>query len=311
MLAYIATILCIGSAYAIAVLGLNLEWGFSGFFNIGVAAFFGVGAYTSAILTGPSWGGMIGGFGLPFPVALVGAAIASGLLGYAFSFILRLKFGFFAIASIMLSTVVILIFTNEMWLTNGVWGIGGMPRPFTVSPKWSDWIYAAIAIGILVLLYFVLETGIRSPWGRVQRALKEDVNLAKMLGKDTHRFMVQSLIIGSMYMGIAGAVYAHFMRYINPSSFDDVMITFLCLVMVIVGGSGNNKGSILGAFVLWSIWTVSEILTGYLPEYMELRAPFIRVLVVGIAIILLLRFRPKGLIGKEVTISKMGQLEKI
>lgn len=158
MLAYIASILCIGGSYAIAALGLNLEWGFSGFFNIGVAAFFGVGAYTSAILAGPAWGGMIGGFGMPFPIAIIGAAIIAGLLGYAFSFILRLEFGFFAIASIMISTIVILIFTNEMWLTNGVWGIGGIPRPITVKPKWSDWVYACISILILAALYFVLET---------------------------------------------------------------------------------------------------------------------------------------------------------
>jgi branched-chain amino acid transport system permease protein len=311
VLAYLASIICIGSSYAIATLGLNLEWGFSGFFNIGVAAFFAVGAYTSAILSGPEWGGMIGGFGLPFPIALIGAAIVAGILGYMFSFILRLKFGFFAIASIMFSTVLILIFTNEMWLTNGVWGIGGIPRPFNVAPKWSDWVYAGVALSVLVLLYFVLEMGVRSPWGRVQRAIKEDVELAKMLGKNTHKFMVQSLIIGSMYMGIAGAIYAHFMQYINPMSFDDVMITFLCLVMVIVGGSGNNRGSILGAFLLWSIWTISEILTGFLPEYMQLRAPYIRVLIVGIVIILLLRFRPNGLLGKEIHISKAIYKDKV
>ena len=110
-----------------------------------------------------------------------------------------------------------------------------------------------------------------------------------------------------MYMGLAGAVYGHYIQYINPKSFDDVMITFLCLCMVVIGGSGNNKGSILGAYALWTTWTVSEILTGYLPEAWQLRAPFIRVLVIGVAIILLLRLRPQGLIGREISISKMGE----
>jgi len=108
-------------------------------------------------------------------------------------------------------------------------------------------------------------------------------------------------------MGLAGAIYAHYMQYINPSSFGDVMITFLCLCMVVIGGSGNNKGSILGAYLLWAIWTGSEILTGWLPGPWQTRAPFFRVLAVGVAIILLLRFRPRGLIGREAAISKMGE----
>jgi branched-chain amino acid transport system permease protein len=106
-------------------------------------------------------------------------------------------------------------------------------------------------------------------------------------------------------MGIAGAMYAHFMQYINPYSFDDVMITFLCLAMVIVGGSGSNKGAIVGSFLLWGTWTVSELLTGYMPEYIEAKAPFIRVLVVGIIIVLLLQFRPKGLVRSEQRISRL------
>ncbi|GAI77037.1 unnamed protein product, partial [marine sediment metagenome] len=107
-MAYIISIICIGTSYAIATLGLNLQWGYTGLFNIGVAGFFAVGAYTSAILTGPVWGGTIGGFGLPYLVGLVGAVLSAALLAYLIAWILRLEFGFLAIASIMLSAVVIL-----------------------------------------------------------------------------------------------------------------------------------------------------------------------------------------------------------
>ena len=308
-MAYIISIICIGTSYAIAALGLNLQWGYTGLFNIGVAAFFAVGAYTSAILTGPVWGGMIGGFGLPYLVGLVGAVLFAALLAYLVAWILRLEFGFLAIASIMLSAVVILILKNEMWLTNGVWGIGGIPRPFgeMLSPSTSDWVYMIISLVILIGAYFLLERGVRSPWGRTQRIIKEDPILAEMAGKDVYKWRRMSWIIGSMYMGLAGAVYGHYIQYINPKTFDDVMITFLCLCMVVIGGSGNNKGSILGAYALWVTWTVSEILTGYLPEAWQLRAPFIRVLIIGVAIILLLRLRPQGLIGRETSISKMGE----
>lgn len=307
-MAYIISIICIGASYAIAALGLNLQWGYTGLFNIGVAAFFGVGAYTSAILTGPEWGGMVGGFGLPFPVGLAGGMAMAALVAYTIVFILRLEFGFLAIASIMLSAIIVLIFKNEMWLTNGVWGIGGIPRPFSemLSSSTSDWVYAVVALGILVGAYILLEKGVRSPWGRTQRIIKEDPTLAEMAGKDVYRWRKRSWIIGSMYMGLAGAVYGHYIGYINPRTFDDVMITFLTLCMVVIGGTANNKGSILGAYVLWSIWTISEILTGYLPDAWQLRAPYVRVLMVGIAIIMLLRFRPRGIIGKEAAISKMG-----
>ncbi len=305
---YLISIVCIGAAYAIATLGLNLQWGYTGLFNIGVAAFFAVGAYTSAIITGPEWGGMIGGFGLPFPVGLIGGALMACLLAYAIAFILRLEFGFLAIASIMLAAIVALILKNEMWLTNGVWGIGGIPRPFgdRLSPAVSDYVYAAVALGVLALAYYLMEKGVRSPWGRTQRIVREDPMLAEMAGKDVYKWRRSSWLIGSMYMGLAGAIYGHYIRYINPMSFDDVMITFLCLCMVVIGGSANNKGSVLGAYVLWGTWTGSEFLTDYLPQAMQLRAPFVRVLVIGLVIILLLRLRPQGLIGREATISKMG-----
>ena len=230
------------------------------------------------------------------------------LLGYAIAFILRLEFGFLAIASIMLADIINLVLKNEMWLTNGMWGIGGIPRPFSgiLSPAASDYVYAVIALVILAGAYYLMEKGVRSPWGRTQRIVKEDPMLAEMAGKDVYKWRRSSWLLGSMYMGLAGAVYGHYIMYVNPISFDNVMITFLCLCMVVIGGSANNKGSILGAYVLWSTWTGSEILTGYLPQVMQLRAPFIRVLAVGLAIVLLLRFRPRGLIGREPTISKMG-----
>ncbi len=127
-----------------------------------------------------------------------------------------------------------------------------------------------------------------------------------MTGKDIFRFKMQSLIFGSMIMGVGGALYAHYTKAISPDVFTPLYGTFIIWVMLIAGGSGNNKGAILGAFVIWGIWEITRFLTAYiLPYTMKARAPYIRYLIIGILLEIILIYRPQGLKGEEKRISKM------
>lgn len=307
--AYIAALICMGAAYSIIALGENLHWGYTGLFNIGIAGLVAVGGYTSAILTASPVPGRIGGFGLPFIVGLLAAAVVAGILGWLIGLItLHLEFGFFAIATLGLAKTLNIILRNEKWIGNGVWGMGGIQKPLSsvVGPQYANWVYGVIAVGIMVIIYILLERAVKSPWGRLQLAIKEDEHLTQMLGKDVWHYRMESLVLGSMIMGIGGAIFTHYQGFINPDSFGDIMMTFLPLLMVVAGGTGNNKGSILGAFSIWILWSASEIGADYLP-IASAKVPYVRMLVVGLVIIAILRWRPRGLIGRKRAISSSAE----
>ena len=310
--AYIAALLCMGAAYAILTIGYNLHWGYTGLFNLAVFGLAAAGGYTSVILTTPAAGGHIGGFGMPYIVGILAGAVVAGILGAAIGTVtLRLEFGFFAIATLGLGKFVIAVFKNEKWMTNGVWGIGGIPKPLSgvVGSNFANWAYGGISVLILIVVYFLVQKLVTSPWGRVQMAIKDDEHLTQMLGKNAWRYRMESLVIGSMLMGLGGAVYAHYQGYINPKSYTDIMWAFLPLLMVVGGGSGNNRGSILGAFVIWGAWSISEIFAGYLP-IASMKIPHIRTLAVGLLIIAILRWRPSGLIGRKRAVSSSAATEE-
>ncbi len=313
MSAYIAALLCMGSIYAIISLGYNLQWGYTGLFNLSVFGLAAAGGYTSVILTGAPAAGRIGGFNLPFIVGIIGAAIVAGILGGLIGLAtLHLEFGFFAISTLGLGMTVQIIFQNEQWLANGVWGIGRIHKPLSglVGNAYANWAYGILAFLLMLIIYFLLERVVKSPWGRIQMAIKEDEHLTEMLGKKVFYYRFQSLLLGSMIMGIGGAVFAHYQGFINPMSYTDIMMCFLPLLMVVAGGSGNNKGSIVGAFIIWGAWSISEMVAGYLP-ISSAKIPHIRTLVVGIVIISILRWRPTGIIGRERAVSSSAKTKEI
>jgi len=318
--------------YAVLCLGLNIQWGYTGLFNIGIAGFYAVGAYTSALLSGPPPGPLdwrtVGGFQLPFVVGLLGAIIASGIIAFLIGFLtLRLKEDYLAIATIGIAEVIRLILKNEGWLSNTVWGIKHIPSPLhkpieagvssflkghpQLSP-WLvhfisnayNWFYLALVLVILGLLYWISERSIRSPWGRVLRTIREDEAVAAVSGKNVFSFKLQSFVLGAMVMGMAGSLYAHYAKFIDASSFEPLYGTFLIWVMLIAGGSGNSKGAVLGAFVIWGIWAGAEFLTGYF-ALSGTRAASLRVIAVGVLLELVLLLRPQGLLGEERVVSKM------
>ncbi len=302
MISYFVSFLIMGSIYAMAALALNLQWGFTGLMNFGIGAFYMLGAYTSAILTCPPTTEHLGGFGLPFVVGLIGAALVSGLVAFLIGFpALRLRGGTFAIALLAIHETLLLVVRNESWLTNGVWGIRGIPRPFfeMVDPRHYGYFYLMIAAGLLVLIYLAIGKVVQSPWGRVLRGISEDEDLTSMSGKDCWSYKMQSFVFGSMVMGIAGATYVHYTGFVSPQVFNPLMSTFIVWLMVMVGGTGNNRGVIVGAFLVWAIWVGSDFLTDFVPAAIATRIGFIRMLFVGIILGVTILTRPQGILSRK------------
>lgn len=298
---YLVLFATFAGVYAVLALGLNLQWGFAGQFNFGIAAFFAVGAYTSAILTTPPSPTHLGGFGLPFLLGLAAAAVTSGALALLVGAItIRLRTDYLAIATIGIAEIVRLFLKNEDWLTGGVRGLSGIPKPFAdLDGGWPVLIYMILVILAVLATYLFLERAISSPWGRVLRATRENEAGAAAAGKNVNRVRLEAFVIGSAIMGIGGALFAHFFSFISPEAFDPVFATFLVWIMLVAGGSGNNRGAVLGAFAIWLVWSGTEILTGRLPADMITQAGAIRVFLVGLMFQVILLLRPEGILPER------------
>ncbi len=287
--------------YGVLALGLNVQWGYTGMLNIGVAAFYAVGAYTTAILTAAPSPDHLGGFGLPFIVGLVGAGVVAGLLALVVGLVtLNLRSDYLAIASIGIAEIVRLVLKNEAWMTNGVRGIAGIDTPLaSLVPGYADLGYLVLVGVILALVYWGVQRAFRAPWGRVLRALRENEPAALAAGKNVLAFRVSAFVLGSVIMGLGGALYAHFNGYVSPSDFQPMLATFLVWVMLIAGGSGNNRGALLGALVIWLVWSGTEMLAGLMPEGLGTQASALRVFLVGLLLEIILLTRPQGLLPEK------------
>jgi len=220
IIAYLVSLAIMAGIYAVFCLGLNIQWGYTGLFNIGIAGFFCIGAYTSAMITTPMPTGLYAhyvhqlfGFNLPFVAGLLGAALICGIIAFLIGIpTLRLGEDYLAIATLGIAETIRLIFNNEKWLANGSRGLMGLPQPLEglVDQRYYNYIYLIIILIIMGVIYFSIERAIRSPWGRVLRAIREDEVSAAMSGKGILNFKMQSLIFGTMVMGIGGALYAHY-----------------------------------------------------------------------------------------------------
>ncbi|MBS3788478.1 branched-chain amino acid ABC transporter permease [Candidatus Bipolaricaulota bacterium] len=306
MLSYIASYLVMASIYGIIALALNFQWGFSGLMNFGIGASYMLGAYSAALLSSAPTAEHLGGFGVPFPLDLVGAAIIPGFIAFLIGFpALKLKGGPFAIATLAIHEIIYLIVHNEMWLTNGVWGIRDISRPlYSQMPQQYDFFYLLIAGGMLIGFYFFFQKAVRSPWGRVIRGIKVDEDMALMSGKYAWSYKMQSFVLGSAIAGIAGGLFVHYTGFVSPTNFTPLMATFIVWLMVMVGGSGNNRGVLVGTFFVWGVWTGSEFLTDFFPGSMETRAGFMRMFLMGIILLIVIITRPQGIFGKEKIIPK-------
>lgn len=289
-------LLTLAGIYAVVTLGLNIQWGMTGLFNIGIAGFYAVGAYTAAIVTSPSSPEHLGGLNMPFAVGLIAAMVTSGLVAALVGLItINLRSDYLAIASIGIAEIIRLIFKNEDWIGNGVRGIAGIQRPISDEPL----VYLVVVLVVLLLAYLAIEQVRKSPWGRVLRAIRENELGAQAAGKNVFRFRLEAFILGAVLMGLGGALYAHFVGFVSPESFEPIFGTFLAWVMLIAGGSGNNKGAVLGAFVIWVVWSGTELLTNFLPADMTTQASSVRLLLIGVLLQVILLRRPEGILPEE------------
>jgi branched-chain amino acid transport system permease protein len=313
MISYIASYLVMASIYAIMALALNLQWGYTGLMNFGIGAFYMVGSYTSAILTGAATTEHVGGFDVPVILGIIGAAAIAGLIAFLISYpALKLRGGPFAIALLAIQETLFLIIKNESWLTNGVWGIRGIPRPFfdLMNPRYYVFFYLIITSCVLIVTYFAIEKAVSSPWGRVLRGIREDENLTSISGKDCFLYRQQSFVFSSIVMGIAGGLYVHFTGFVSPQVFSPLMSTFIVWLMVMVGGTGNNRGVMLGAFLVWAIWVGSDFFTDFVPASIATQIGFIRMFFVGIILFITILTKPQGLLTQKLRIIELFREEE-
>lgn len=303
--AFLVNVLTFAVIYMLLSLGLNLQWGFTGLFNISVAAFWGIGAYTAALVTQPPSAPTAFGLNLPYlwvdvlgvPLPLAPAVLLAALVSGAVALLiaiptLRLRDDYLAIATLGLAEVIRLVLTNEEWLTMGARGLS-VQNPL-LGLDYANLSLLGVALVALAVTYWLLERGVRSPWGRVLRAIREDETVAQSAGKDTFSFKTQSFVLGSMVMGVAGTITALQLNFLVPGQFGPRW-SFYIYIAVILGGSGTNRGALLGGLLLAALLEVPRFLQDFVP--FEAVVTNLRLLVIGLLVILVMTYRPWGLLG--------------
>jgi len=293
----------------------------------------------SAIMrVNPATEGYLGGLGLPVVLSWpVGALFAAGLAWVVGKIALGLRSDYLAIATLGISEIVIAVLKFEGWLSRGVNNVSGIPRaiPRPVELQTRDWVqamaerfgfsnaemasiveklgYALLFMLVLGVLIWLSEKALNSPWGRMMRAIRDNEVAARAMGKDVTRRHLMVFVLGSGVCGLAGAMMVTLDGQLTPGSYEPLRYTFLIWVMVIVGGSGNNWGAVLGGFIIWFLWVQAEpagrwfmdmLTTGLgadsaLRGHLMTQAAHTRLIMMGLALLLMLRFAPRGLIPER------------
>ncbi len=286
----------------------------------------------------PAESGFLGGLGLPIILAwAVGGGIAAGAAWVVGKVALGLRSDYLAIATLGISEIIIAILKNEDWLTRGVKNVAGLPRPVPyevdlIAAPWfqefaASWgaevqtaaslvvklSYAGLILTVLAILMWLSERALNSPWGRMMRAIRDNRDAASAMGKNVTARHLQVFILGSAVCGIAGAMLTTLDGQFTPTSYIPLRYTFLIWVMVILGGSGNNWGAVLGGFVIWFVWIEAEpaglwlmdTLTAFMSDGNAVRthlleaAPHMRLFLMGLILLLVMRYAPRGLIPER------------
>ena len=282
--------------YIIFAMSLNLEVGYTGLFNFGHVAFFGISAYTSALLSLQQ---------VPFELSLLIALAMAGLWGFLLSIpSLRLRGDYFGIVTLGFGEIIRMVFQNEVWFTKGPMGLPGIPKPILFSYRFATLSqYLLLTLGFAALTFLILRIILRSPFGRVRRAIREDEAAAEALGKNVFFFRIKSFVIGSLFAGLAGTLWGHYTTFISPGDFT-LLETILVLLIVVLGGKGTEWGPVLGAFVL--IFFQESLRFLRLPaEWTRYLAPLQQMIFGGLLIVLMI-FRPEGLLKEKGRGSNAG-----
>jgi branched-chain amino acid transport system permease protein len=285
----------------------------------------------------PASTGFLGGLGLPVLLAWpAGGVLAAGVAWLIGKTALGLRSDYLAIATLGIAEIIIAVIKFEDWMTRGVKNVTGIPRPVPYEvdllqdPGFLDWAarngfdpataasvivklcYAGLFAAVLVALVILMELALKSPWGRMMRGIRDNEVAAEAMGKDVTRRHLQVFVLGSAVIGVAGAMMTTLDSQLTPGTYQPLRFTFLVWVMVIVGGSGNNWGSVLGGFLIWWLWVMVEpiglwvmnvVTSGMAEGPMKARliesAAHMRLLVMGVVLLLVLRFSPRGLLPER------------
>ena len=286
----------------------------------------------------PAGTGYLGGLGLPVLLAWpVGGLLAAGAAWIIGKAALGLRSDYLAIATLGIAEIILAVMKNEDWLSRGVKNVVGLPRPVpyevelqndpgfveraaglgldpvTASSLFVKLGYSVLFTVVLVLLLVLAQLALNSPWGRMMRAVRDNEVAAEAMGKNVTARHLQVFILGSAVCGIAGAMMITLDGQLIPTSYQPLRFTFLIWVMVIVGGSGNNFGAVLGGFLIWFLWVqvepvglwLMQTITAPMAEGNALKAHLLesaahmRLLTMGLVLILVLRFSPRGLIPEK------------
>lgn len=288
MLTYIVVVLTFGSIYALLALGLNLMWGMTGMVNLGILGYYAIGGYVSALLTVK--------LGFPIAAGVVIGTLAATLLGAATCVgIVKLRDDYLAIATLGFAQVMSLIAQNEIWLTNGTDGIGQIPRfAWNLQGDAFNIAYLALCLVVLAVVFLGMERLRRSPFGRTLRAIRDDAMVASTAGKHVFGFQMKALALGGGIMGLAGALYAHYIGFISPEIFQPQLLIYIFLSLIL-GGRGNNWGAVVGALFVILIVEGTRFVAQLAPSLSAVQVGALRQIIIGAGFILVLQKRPHGL----------------
>ena len=282
----------------------------------------------------PAATGFLGGLGLPILFSWIVGGFFAGIVAYFIGKLtLGLRSDYLAIATLGIAEVIIYFLKNENWLTRGVKNVNGLPRPvpYEVDLQGNKWFieicerynfplvetssivvkisYCLLFSGVLITLFVLSEIALKSPWGRMMRAIRDNEVSAKAMGKNVKARHLEIFIIGSAIVGLAGAMLTTLEGQFTPTTYQPLRFTFTVWVMVIIGGTGNNYGSLIGGFLVWFLWVEAEPLGLYLVELVTsplnetnplrvqliTNAAHMRYIMMGLLLLLVLRFAPKGI----------------
>lgn len=293
MLSYLLFIATIGGIYGLLALSLNLIWGGAGMVNLGLAGFFAVGAYTSALLTTTGHA--------PVAAGWLAALIAGGLAGLVVTLsTTRLREDYLAIVTLGFAEVIRLLANNEIWLTRGSEGISGIPGPWKVAlGRDFNAVYLLIVLATLAVVFVVMRRIDRSPYGRALRAIREDAQVAQVAGKPVLRFKTEAFALSAAIASLAGALYGHFTSYIAPDLFLP-LITIYIFLAVASGGTGRPAGGLIGAYLVMALLESSRFLVEWIPDVTAVQRAAFKELLIAATLIVVLRLKPSGVLPERI-----------
>ena len=305
---YIITLVVFWFDYNILTWGLNIQFGYTGILNFAFIVFMAIGAYVSGVFAMPQANGIAGqtyvlGVSWPFPLTLIMGGLVAAFFGFLVGLIAlkRLRSDYMAIVTVAVGAIAYDFIGNVTGLFNGWDGIGGVPQPlenrFSIDPITYQFVFVAIAGVIMLILWWLANRIYNSPFGRTLRSIREDQDVSEAFGKNTYKYRMLAMVIGCFYAGIAGGILIFFITALNPSGWTTGE-TFVIWTALLIGGTGNNWGAALGALL---VPVGFQEATRFLPQTFltpDLLAA-LRNIIVGILLILVLWFRPQGIIPER------------